>query len=148
MVDEQKLRKLSMKAKGWKLDAFNQTADNAEQGLAYVGSRDDEDDRFNDILEIDTGNYYQPEKAVEVAEFITTANPAAILSLLDELQTLREERTAWRVTAENAEKDAERYQWILKQDFNDRQWHDSFEEYEKARADRIDAAIESLKEAA
>lgn len=26
-----------------------------------------------------------------------------VLSLLDELQTLREERTAWRVTAENAE---------------------------------------------
>ena len=37
----------------------------------------------------------------------------AILSLLDELQTLREERTEWRVTAENAEKDAERYRWLL-----------------------------------
>ena len=29
--------------------------------------------------------------------------PKAILSLLDELHTLREERTAWRVTAENSE---------------------------------------------
>lgn len=29
--------------------------------------------------------------------------PSAILALLDELATLRQERTAWRVTAENAE---------------------------------------------
>jgi hypothetical protein len=29
--------------------------------------------------------------------------PSAILALLDELQSLRSERTAWRVTAENAE---------------------------------------------
>jgi len=29
----------------------------------------------------------------------------AILALLDELQSLRSERTAWRVTAENAEKE-------------------------------------------
>lgn len=35
--------------------------------------------------------------------YLRAENPAAILSLLDELQTLREERTAWRVTAENAE---------------------------------------------
>ena len=47
-------------------------------------------------------------------EFKKAANPAAILSLLDELQTLREERTAWRVTAENAEKDAARYRWLRK----------------------------------
>ena len=36
----------------------------------------------------------------------------AIKSLLDELQTLRSERTAWRITAENAEKDAARYRWL------------------------------------
>lgn len=41
--------------------------------------------------------------ALKDPEWIAAANPAAILSLLDELQTLREERTAWRVTAENAE---------------------------------------------
>ena len=35
--------------------------------------------------------------------YVAALHPAAILSLLDELQTLREERTAWRVTAENAE---------------------------------------------
>lgn len=29
--------------------------------------------------------------------------PTAILALIDELQSLRSERTAWRVTAENAE---------------------------------------------
>ena len=33
--------------------------------------------------------------------------------LLDELQSLRSERTAWRATAENAEKDAARYRWLL-----------------------------------
>jgi len=38
--------------------------------------------------------------------------PTAILALLDELQSLRSERTAWRVSAENAEKDAARYRWL------------------------------------
>lgn len=41
-------------------------------------------------------------EANELAQVMDDAS-AAILSLLDELQTLREERTAWRVTAENAE---------------------------------------------
>ena len=72
-------------------------------------------------------------KALSTSEYIATANPAAILSLLDELQSLRndrdswadqcsqrvadavdalekleamtQERTAWRVTAENAEEE-------------------------------------------
>ena len=33
-------------------------------------------------------------------------------TLPGELQSLRSERTAWRVTAENAEKDAARYRWL------------------------------------
>lgn len=45
-------------------------------------------------------------------DHIAMANPQTILALLDELQTLRSERTAWRVTAENAEKDAARYRWL------------------------------------
>ena len=50
-------------------------------------------------------------EANELAHVMYDAS-AAILSLLDELKTLRSERTAWRVTAENAEKDAERYRWV------------------------------------
>lgn len=53
------------------------------------------------------------------AAYIAAANPAAILSLLDELQTLRSERTAWRVTAENAEKDAARYRWLRAQNWEE-----------------------------
>lgn len=45
-------------------------------------------------------------------DFIAAANPAAIIALLDELQSLLSERTAWRVSAENAEKDATRYRWL------------------------------------
>ena len=45
------------------------------------------------------------QKLRQLAEEFRADAAAAILSLLDELQTMREERTAWRVTAENAEKD-------------------------------------------
>ena len=45
-----------------------------------------------------------PKKAWKAnARLIAAANPAAILALLDELHALRSERTAWRVSAENAE---------------------------------------------
>lgn len=37
------------------------------------------------------------------AEFHSACWPQTILALLDEIQSLTEERTAWRVTAENAE---------------------------------------------
>ena len=71
--------------------------------------------------------------------------PAAILSLLDELQTLRSERTAWRVTAENAEPDAARYRWLRIQEDEDFLFgvvkNPHFDVYESA--EELDAAIDA-----
>jgi hypothetical protein len=102
MVDEQKLRQLAEAAKGWSLDKVQQVQDDLEEGIARVGAEND-DGTFAEVVVIDTGMYFAEEQAAVLAHFYAAANPAAILSLLEELQTLREERTAWRVTAENAE---------------------------------------------
>ena len=117
MVDEKKLREL---------------AGAATPGLWHrMGNRDfgpvsqSEDQSFGMFIDCGSAN------SEEDADYIAAANPAAILALLDELQTLRDdrdswvdqcsqrttdavealqklevmtqERTAWRVTAENAE---------------------------------------------
>lgn len=107
MVDEQKLRQLAEAATPgpWITEDWASTDSDgainvcgtsvmAPQALCGI---------FTVALEVD---------GTEDVDYIAAANPAAILSLLDELQALREERTAWRVTAENAEKDAERYRFL------------------------------------
>ena len=55
----------------------------------------------------------------DTVKLATAANPQTILALLAEIQSLTEERTAWRTTAENAEKDAERYRFLREQDDED-----------------------------
>ena len=77
-------------------------------------------------------------------EFKKAANPAAILSLLDELQTLREERTAWRVTAENAEKDAAR--WKHLEYMSKRGIPPETMAYYVSRPDRLDYSAELHRE--
>lgn len=89
MVDEQKLRQLAEAATPghWHRMAnkdFGPISQDADQSFGMF---------------IDCGSAHSDEDA----DYCAAANPAAILSLLDELQTLREERTAWRVTAENSE---------------------------------------------
>jgi len=73
-------------------------------------------------------------------EFIASANPATITALLDELATLRQERTAWRVTAENAEKDAARYRWLQETFTSDDAWPDDVADAKTAT--QLDAAID------
>ncbi len=48
----------------------------------------------------------------DIEAWVNVASPAVVTALLDELATLRQERTAWRVTAENAEKDAARWKHL------------------------------------
>lgn len=102
MVDEQKLRELAGAATPghWTMQHIGRNEWGAE-----VWTMNNEEIGHSEIAETYTS---------ENAEFITAANPSATLALLDELQTLRSERTAWRVTAENAEKDAERYQHLVR----------------------------------
>jgi len=103
MIDEQKLREL---------------CSNATPGPWYLRTnRHPETDGrpwgWLDTKEPGSGSQAPPpgvsvtwtrgERSEANARFIAAANPAALLALLDELQSLRSERTAWRVTAENAE---------------------------------------------
>lgn len=84
------LKAFAEKAAGWKLDATMQTDDDRDEGIAFVGSINDEG-IFSDVARIDTGLYYQPDKAIEVAKFIAAANPAAILELISAHEDAQEE---------------------------------------------------------
>lgn len=75
------LKKLAAAASGWKLDEFRQSEDDKEAGVALVGGKY-EDGEFAEVMTIDTGLYYQDDKAIELARFYAAANPAAILKLL------------------------------------------------------------------
>lgn len=91
------LKALAEKAAGWKLDATMQTDDDRDEGIAFVGATNDEG-IFSDVARIDTGLYYQPDKAIEVANFYAAANPAAILELIAHLEDAQGEIRALRAT--------------------------------------------------
>lgn len=94
------LKALAEKAAGWKLDATMQTDDDRDEGIAFVGAINDEG-IFSDVARIDTGLYYQPDKAIEVAKFIAAANPAAILELIAAHEDAQGEIRALRATEQN-----------------------------------------------
>lgn len=75
------LKKMASAASGWKLDEFQQSEDDKEAGVAHVGGKY-EDGEFAEVMTIDTGLYYQDDKAIDLARFYAAANPAAILKLL------------------------------------------------------------------
>lgn len=91
------LKALAEKAAGWKLDATMQTDDDRDEGIAFVGATNDEG-IFSDVARIDTGLYYQPDKAIEVANFYAAANPAEILELIAKLEDAQGEIRALRAT--------------------------------------------------
>ena len=97
MIDEQKLRELAEAATHGPWEHDDDTGDedghNVMAGGFYVA----------ECFDHAGGMGVPPNTAGKNADFISAANPAAILAMLDELQSLRSERTAWRVTAENAE---------------------------------------------
>ena len=80
-MNTDELKKLAEAVKGWKLRDVNQTAGDREEGVAFVGHQSDVG-IFDDIAHIDTGNYMQPQAAVQIANYYAACNPAAILKLL------------------------------------------------------------------
>lgn len=100
MIDEQKLRELAEALKGFGLTSAR-GVDGDDSGQAELGQ--EIDGEFYSVGIFDTFQYDEPEVSLKLANFYASANPDAITALLDELATLRSERTAWRVTAENAE---------------------------------------------
>jgi hypothetical protein len=104
MVDEQKLRQLAMDATPGPWITEDWASKDSDGAINVCGTSVMAPQALCGIFTVALEG-----DGTEDVDYIAAANPAAILSLLDELQTLREERTAWRVTAENAEKDATRY---------------------------------------
>lgn len=72
--------------KGWGLDLVARLEPEGD-GVAFVGALDEGD--LYAYIEVDTGNYSDPDAALPIAEFIAACHPAALRSLLDE----REKRT-------------------------------------------------------
>lgn len=81
VMNTAELKKLAEAVKGWKLRDVRQTAGDREEGVAFVGHQSDVG-IFSDIAHIDTGNYMQPQAAIQIANYYAAANPAAILKLL------------------------------------------------------------------
>ena len=88
MVDEQQLRELAGAATpGPWMPSMDGVVTRPEHGPSRV------------VL---SANVMDDQRAKDCS-FVSALHPTTILTLLDELQTLRSERTAWQVTAENAE---------------------------------------------
>lgn len=103
MIDTTKLRELAQKAtKGpWKVGTpppnGEQTVGTPQGEMLFVAT---------------TGCKFNNTEAN--AQFIATANPTAILELLDEMATLRTVLDDARLDLEAAERDAKRYRWLLR----------------------------------
>lgn len=84
---------------GWGLECVE--AAKGSDGVAYVGSRYDDDD-LAIILVVDTGQYYQDDKAMPLAKAVSAActNTPAMLAHIDaqaaEIERLREAEDALR----------------------------------------------------
>lgn len=100
MIDEQKLRELCSNATPgpWSYSDEAKIATVASISHYRVGPD-------HGSPEMACYDHHAPDEID--AAFIAAANPATILALLDELATMRQERTAWRVTAEIAEAELE-----------------------------------------
>lgn len=72
-----------------------------------------------------------------------SAQAEEVRKLRAECDQMREERTAWRVTAENAEKDAARYSHLVK--FGTIDCSEFYWSRNKASKESIDAAIDAMK---
>ena len=94
------LKALAEAVKGWKLRDVLQTPDDKDEGIAFVGHQSDVG-IFDDIVHIDTGNYMQPHMAIVIATYYAAANPAAILSLIADLESAQDERRALLATEQN-----------------------------------------------
>lgn len=92
LTPEARLRAaLAAAPEGWTLASAWQEPHHAEDGTAAIGSID-EDGNKSEVLLIDTGNYFQPEAALPLAEFYAAANTTAIAAVLAELDSLRATR--------------------------------------------------------
>lgn len=103
MVDEQKLRQLATRASqlaNLEANELAQVMDDAAAAIldliAALESKQQAAKTWENEADRRSKRYTKAAVELEQAQ-------AERISLLDELQTLREERTAWRVTAENAE---------------------------------------------
>jgi len=94
----EKLRALALAAKIYGINASRQTAEQIEDGVAELGT--DVDGDFYNVGILDLGQYYAPEMALPLAEYIASANPSAVLALLDEIDRLKAENAGLRKDAE------------------------------------------------
>jgi len=97
-ADKQELRRLAQSVaiwasslnKAWPGDTENQ------EGAWVVGSLDDEDGEQYPVIEIDAEQYYAPGESEKIARFVSAANPAVVLELLDEIEAARRTGEYWK----------------------------------------------------
>lgn len=83
-LNKQKLRRLAEATKGWQNLTECWPADEESDSDWEVGALDEDDNRYP-VISVNTQQYDCEDGAEKLARFIAAANPAAILSLLDEV---------------------------------------------------------------
>lgn len=89
-VDKATLKALAEGMKGW--DKMTECWPCDENGPDWQVGRLDEDENRWPLLTIDTEQYDQEQDAPKIAQYYAAANPAAVLSLLAEIDQLKAER--------------------------------------------------------
>jgi len=136
MIDEQKLRELAEDATQGPWVAEDWASKDSDGAIDVCGTSVMSPTALCGIFTV----ALEGDETNDV-DYIAAANPSAILALLDELQSLRSERAAWLVSAENAEKDAARYRWMQETFTSDDAWPDDVADAKTET--QLDAAIDN-----
>lgn len=95
------LRKAAEKIKAWKLgDAWLDTTE--DESAAVVGNID-EDGREFPVVIVDCDQYFQGQDSLPLAKFYAAANPEAIISLLDYVESLERDAARYRYLRDDGE---------------------------------------------
>ena len=122
MKDHSELKRLAEATKGWdnlKSCWPEETVDGDLEVNWFVGGVSDDDDKYP-VIEVNTAQYDAFEDAGHLARFYASANPAAVLALIAEVEGLRKLPTAWsEVYEQSDELDAlrdEKLAWLSERD--------------------------------
>ena len=140
MKDYSELKRMAEDMKGW--DKMTECWPSDENGPDWqVGRLDEEDNRWP-LMTVDTEQYDQEQDAPKVAQYYAAANPAAVLELIAEVESMK--------------KDAARYRWLRQYDFDIGSYHPEgdfsheswFERFDDQSIDRMIAEEIAFEEEA
>ena len=86
--------------------------DTSEDDASAVVGHIDEDGNTYPVAVIDCEQYYADHDSLKLARFYAAANPAAVLGLVAEVDSLRQQLAAVERQRDDLKAEAHRYQWL------------------------------------